>query len=215
MAKNKYYVVWKGRTPGIYREWTDCEAQVKGFAGAIYKGFASVTEAALAFEQVPPANSTPHRDGPAEMPETAENAPAAAPAPPENATAAALPESLEGLPAELLGFGTEGAGAVQGYRPPVLPAEVRLDALAVDAACSGNPGPMEYRGVCLATGLQVFHLGPLYGTNNVGEYLAIVHALALLKKHGRRMVIYSDSRNALLWVKARRCRTKLERTPKT
>ena len=215
MAKNKYYVVWKGRTPGIYREWTDCEAQVKGFAGAIYKGFASVTEAALAFEQEPPANHMPHRDGPAEMPETAENAPAAAPAPHENATAAALPESLEGLPAELLGFGPEGAGAVQGYRPPELPAEVRLDALAVDAACSGNPGPMEYRGVCLATGLQVFHLGPLYGTNNVGEYLAIVHALALLKKHGRRMVIYSDSRNALLWVKARRCRTKLERTPKT
>ncbi len=215
MTKNKYYVVWRGRTPGIYREWDDCAAQVKGFAGAVYKGYASVTEAALAFEQEPPAGIVPHRKDSTETRDGDENAPAAATPSPATLAAAPLPESLDGLPAELLGLSPSAEGSTDAYNPPVFPDEVRLDALAVDAACSGNPGPMEYRGVCLATGRQVFHLGPLYGTNNVGEYLAIVHALALLKKHGRRMVIYSDSRNALLWVKARRCRTKLERTPQT
>ena len=63
-----------------------------------------------------------------------------------------------------------------------LPEEVRASAWAVDAACSGNPGPMEYQAIDLATGTQVFHFGPLHGTNNIGEFLAIVHALALMEK---------------------------------
>ena len=88
-------------------------------------------------------------------------------------------------------------------------------AWAVDAACSGNPGPMEYRGIDLTTGQQVFHFGPIRGTNNIGEFLAIVHALALLTAQGCRMAVYSDSRNALLWVRARRCRTTLQRTERT
>ena len=96
-----------------------------------------------------------------------------------------------------------------------LPPEVRADAWAVDAACSGNPGPMEYRCVDLATGAQVFHFGPVYGTNNIGEFLAIVHALALMERHGIKKAIYSDSYNAILWVNKRQCKTKLERTPKT
>ena len=90
-----------------------------------------------------------------------------------------------------------------------------MNCVAVDAACSGNPGPMEYRGVYLLTGQQIFHFGPVYGTNNIGEFLAIVHALALMKQKGIRMTIYSDSRNALAWVKQKKCKTKLERTPKT
>ena len=55
-----------------------------------------------------------------------------------------------------------------------LPAEVVANAWAVDAACSGNPGPMEYQAIDLATGAQVFHFGPMHGTNNIGEFLAIV-----------------------------------------
>ena len=90
-----------------------------------------------------------------------------------------------------------------------------MNCVAVDAACSGNPGPMEYRGVYLLTGQQIFHFGPVYGTNNIGEFLAIVHALALMKQKGISMTIYSDSRNALSWVKQKKCKTKLERTPKT
>ena len=68
-----------------------------------------------------------------------------------------------------------------------LPEAVRTNCLAVDAACSGNPGQMEYRGVHLPSGQQVFHYGPVYGTNNIGEFLAIVHALALLKQKGQDM----------------------------
>ncbi|MGN0068161.1 MAG: RNase H family protein [Prevotella sp.] len=97
-----------------------------------------------------------------------------------------------------------------------LPPEVSARAWAVDAACSGNPGPMEYRAVDLATGAQVFHYGPTHGTNNIGEFLAIVHALALMEKQGiKDHVIYSDSRNAILWVHNKRCKTKLERSPRT
>lgn len=87
------------------------------------------------------------------------------------------------------------------------------ESLAVDAACSGNPGDMEYRGVYTATGQEIFRVGPLpQGTNNVGEFLAIVHGLALLKQQGSQLPIYSDSRNAMLWVKKKKCKTLLERT---
>lgn len=97
-----------------------------------------------------------------------------------------------------------------------LPLEVQANAWAVDAACSGNPGPMEYQAVDLATGAQVFHFGPMHGTNNIGEFLAIVHALALMDKQGiKDKTIYSDSYNAILWVRNKKCKTKLQRTPET
>lgn len=93
-----------------------------------------------------------------------------------------------------------------------LPKEVNANAWAVDAACSGNPGPMEYRCVDLQTGEQVFHYGPVHGTNNIGEFLAIVHALALMQQRGiKGKAIYSDSRNAALWVNKKRCKTTLVR----
>lgn len=94
-----------------------------------------------------------------------------------------------------------------------LPMEVEADAIAVDAACSGNPGPMEYRGVDLRTGQELFHFGPIQGTNNIGEFLAIVHALALQKKEGATRTIYSDSRTAIIWVSKKHCKTTLPRTP--
>ncbi|MBQ0085765.1 MAG: ribonuclease H [Prevotella sp.] len=90
------------------------------------------------------------------------------------------------------------------------------NAWCVDAACSGNPGQMEYRGVDLATGRQVFHFGPIWGTNNIGEFLAIVHAAALMQKKGiTDYAIYSDSISALAWVRNKRAKTQLERTEKT
>ncbi len=97
-----------------------------------------------------------------------------------------------------------------------LPLEVTADAWAVDAACSGNPGPMEYQAIDLQTGARVFHFGPVHGTNNIGEFLAIVHALALSQQQGLPYkTIYSDSYNAILWVTKRKCKTKLERNAKT
>ena len=87
-----------------------------------------------------------------------------------------------------------------------------LDSISVDAACSGNPGIMEYRGVHTKTKEQLFIMGPFEnGTNNVGEFLALVHGLALLKKNGINLPIYSDSRNAISWVKQKVCRTNLHK----
>ncbi len=86
--------------------------------------------------------------------------------------------------------------------------------VAVDAACSGNPGTMEYRGVLADTGQEVFRMGPYAeATNNVGEFLAIVHALALIDQ-GRLQVaaIYSDSVTAQAWVRQKHCKSKLAPT---
>lgn len=85
------------------------------------------------------------------------------------------------------------------------------NSLSVDAACSGNPGKMEYRGVVTDTKKQLFKLGPFEnGTNNIGEFLALVHGIALLKGKGmHKTPIYSDSKIAMSWVRKKECRTKV------
>jgi ribonuclease HI len=91
--------------------------------------------------------------------------------------------------------------------PPILPS------ICVDAACNGSPGKMEYRGVLLESGKEFFHIGPFPdGTNNVGEFLAIVHALTWLMKHEKQMPVYSDSQNAISWVYTGKCKTQLKHT---
>ncbi len=81
----------------------------------------------------------------------------------------------------------------------------------VDAACSGNPGPVEYRGVNTATGEEIFKQGPFEnGTNNIGEFLAIIHALALFKKKNIQQPIYSDSAVAIGWINKKHCKTTIE-----
>lgn len=87
-----------------------------------------------------------------------------------------------------------------------------LESISVDAACSGNPGKMEYRGVLTHNKQQVFIKGPYQkGTNNIGEFLALVHGLALLKsKRMDVLPIYSDSRIAMSWVQKKQCRTNLK-----
>jgi len=87
--------------------------------------------------------------------------------------------------------------------------------LSVDAACSGNPGKMEYRGVDTLTKKQFFIQGPFeQGTNNIGEFLALVHGLGYLKQKNSELPIYSDSRIAMSWVKKGQCRTNLQITAK-
>lgn len=89
-----------------------------------------------------------------------------------------------------------------------------LTSISVDAACSGNPGIMEYRGVDTKTKKELFKNGPFEsGTNNIGEFLALVHGLSYLKRHGLQMPIYSDSKIAIGWVKKGQCRTSLPITP--
>ena len=93
--------------------------------------------------------------------------------------------------------------------------EPNLYSISVDAASSGNPGIMEYRGVDTQTHQQLFHQGPFQqGTNNVGEFLALVHGLAFLKQKHSDRKIYSDSKIAIAWVKRKKCNTKLKKTSK-
>lgn len=85
------------------------------------------------------------------------------------------------------------------------------DSISVDAASSGNPGKMEYQGVMTKTGELIFHRGPFTeGTNNIGEFLALVHGLAYLQKSNQNLPIYTDSKIALGWVKKKKCGTKLK-----
>lgn len=93
--------------------------------------------------------------------------------------------------------------------------EIDLNAWAVDASCLGNPGKMEYRGVDLKTGKVIFQVGPFEdATNNIGEYLALIHAMALMAKKGEYHNIYSDSVTALSWWRNRKIKTKLQQTSK-
>ena len=164
--KPKWYVVWSGRKPGVYTNWTDASEQVTGVAGAQFKSFSSEAEARAAFAgQYETYKGTNTRTGTKSM-------------------------------AELADLG------------------VVLDSIAVDAACAGVPGPVEYRGIHVETGAEIFRMGPYEdATNNIGEFLGLVHALAFLHQRGKHeMPIYSDSKIALSWLGDGKCRTKHPRS---
>lgn len=168
MSKQKFYVVWKGKEPGIYTNWNKCKEQVEGFAGAAYKAFPTLMEAEIAFNQ----HFAKH----------------------------IYKKDKEPVVKEKNGVG--------------LPIN---DSIIVDAAWNSVQKDMEYQGILYKTNSRIFHTGPLTnGTNNIGEFLAIVHALGYCKKHNLTvMPIYSDSRNAIGWVKAKKCKTNLEVSAKT
>lgn len=160
--KKKYYVVWQGRIPGVFKTWEDTRRSIDGFPGARYKSFESRIDAETAYGDHPDRHIS--RKAP---------------------VAKKAVSGLKGKPV--------------------------LQSIAVDAACSGNPGKMEYQGVDVETGSLIFHQGPFeQGTNNIGEFLGIVHALAWLKnKNLPSKIIYSDSKIAIGWVKKKKCATKL------
>ena len=82
------------------------------------------------------------------------------------------------------------------------------DSYSVDSSCLGPIGPVEYRCVNTKTGETVFLRGPIpNGTNNMGEFLAVVDALALAKKNGSAIPVYTDSITALAWVRRGKCKT--------
>ncbi|WP_296637823.1 ribonuclease H family protein [Polaribacter sp.] len=164
MSKKKFYVVWKGRKPGIYTSWDVCKRQIDGFEKAEYKSFLTLTQAELAFKN----NYEDYRG---------------------------KKKLLKNILAEDLNkYGTPN-----------------LESISVDAACAGNPGKMEYRGVLTHNKRELFKMGPFpRGTNNIGEFLALVHGLALLKsKEKEDIPIYSDSKIAMSWVRQKKCKTNL------
>jgi len=168
MANAKYYVVWVGKTPGIYTAWNECKAQVDGVPGAKYKSYPTKAEAEKAYA---------------------------------------------------IGFqkAFAQAGVKAGPNKAAEPAgDYDRNSICVDAASSGNPGIVEYQGVDTETGERLFHQGPFpKGTNNLGEFLAIVHGLAYLKKLGSNKTIYSDSQTAIKWVRDKRVATTLDRDEST
>ena len=171
MAKNKFYVVWQGRHPGIYESWEACNTEISGFNGAKYKSFPNRLTAETAF-----------KEGPDKY------------------------------------WGKEMLPLVDLSNVKELPVS---PAIAVDAACAGNPGKMEYQGVWVDFSTSPVSQKTLFrssvfpnGTNNIGEFLAIVHALALQKKNGWSYPLYSDSVNAQIWIRQKKCKTKLVRNDK-
>lgn len=176
MAKQKFYVVWVGREPGVYDNWNDCEEQILNFPNAKFKSFDSSEEAARAFRG----------------------------------------SNDDSNPADLGSLLI--AASDRRQTPNNMPAylsnpDIDKDAWAVDASCLGNPGIMEYRGVEIATGRQLFKVGPFeQGTNNIGEFLAIVHALAEMYRRNEWHNIYSDSKTAQAWIRNRQIKTQLKQT---
>ena len=137
--KTKFYVVWQGRQTGVFTDWKECEAQIKGFEDAKFKSFESLEEAEAAIQR----------------------------------------NYWEFVAA---------AGAKKEAAKPtkIAPASIGKpikDAIAVDAAWNTASGDMEYQGTYLKTGERIFLQGPFKdATNNIGEFLAIVHGLAYLLK---------------------------------
>ena len=165
MAKQKYYVVWVGKKPGVYDNWKECERQIRNFDGAIYKSFFDKELAINAFQ-----------------------------------------DDYKNYIGKDFGKLTEAEKEL--YGKPV------GDSISVDAACSGNPGNMEYRGVDTLSGAELFRQGPFpNSTVNIGEFLAIVHGLAYLAERNFDFPIYTDSRTAMKWIRDKKVKTKLERQP--
>ncbi|NKI26540.1 ribonuclease H [Arenibacter sp. 6A1] len=164
--KSKFYTVWKGKAPGIYRSWKECKAAISEYKGAQYKSFLTLEEAKKAFD----GNYDDFKG--------------------KKSTGSSLSKE------QLLKIGAPN-----------------YNSIAVDAASSGNPGIMEYRGVDTKTKKELFRQGPFkQGTNNIGEFLALVHGLAFLKKHQSNRILYTDSRTAMSWVRKKKCNSLLQET---
>ncbi|SFT21548.1 ribonuclease H [Paenibacillus sp. BC26] len=178
MAKQKFYVVWVGRKPGVYSNWSECQAQTSGFDDAKFKSYE---------------------------------------------TRAAADEAYQGGWKKHWGQGGGSAGSSSGqsFKRKSAAAEagseeIDYNSISVDVGTNGNPGPVEYKGVDTQTGEVIFAVGPISkGTNNLGEFLAIVHGLAYLKKLGSNKTVYSDSMNALKWVRQKEVSSTLVRDAST
>ncbi|MCG5105097.1 ribonuclease H [Oceanobacillus alkalisoli] len=176
MAKQKYYVVWEGRNPGIYTSWADCQKQTSGYKQAKFKSYPSLAEAEKAYKAGWKNNWG------------------------SGGNASAMQRK-------------KPAGNISANSPEE---KIDYDSISVDVGTRGNPGPIEYQAVDTRTGEVVFSYGPIKkGTNNLGEFLAIVHALAFLQKQGSEKTIYTDSVNAMKWVREKKVSTTLKRDAST
>ena len=211
MQSNKYYVVWKGYSPGVYDSWEEAELQISGFPGASFRSFKTQEAAVEAFREGFDKEGL-IQEVARQMKKKQEEGAVIPSSPTAAAQGQPQQRRLTPIGVRNVKATTDSTIVPQAVSAPSAGnAPYILDALAVDAACSGNPGPMEYQGVNVRTREVIFRVGPLEGgTNNIGEFLAIVHGLALQEKQGTSLPIYSDSVNAQLWVRQGICKTKLE-----
>ena len=153
--RQKFYVVFRGLRPGVYKTWEECKKSVSGYPGSSFASFSSETEAHFAFS-----------------------------------TAKSL--------AEWKGKSKDIAIAKWSQCPPMRAGKTFL---VVDAACSGYPGPVEFRGVLMPNNEEAFKFGPYAsGSNNIGEFLALVTGLKWMRENSLKFPIYSDRANAIKWV---------------
>lgn len=178
----RYYVVWVGREPGVYDDINDAMEQVDNFPGAHFKSFTSSRAAVEAYRKREVKTDKADLNGLITNPSVS-------------------------------GGGVSSVGLPKNGKPDYFSfPEIDLNGWAVDASCLGNPGRMEYRGVELLTGKEIFRVGPFEkSTNNIGEFLAIVHALALMESKGEVHTIYTDSVTGMSWVRNRKVKTQLTR----
>jgi ribonuclease HI len=227
--QKKYYVVWQGHQPGIYDSWEHCQREIKGYPDAKFKSFNSMEEARIAFKNPDAIEYEPkkkyfyvvwsgHKPGVYDNWNDAQ-------------------KSIAGFGKPLYKtFGSKQladkafAEGPENYRDGSFKKTKDLDealrakignpielSLAVDAACNGK-GDMEYQGVWTFSNEQVFKAGPYKkGSNNIGEFLALVHALAYLNQHRdekmKQMMIYTDSKIAMSWIRQKKCFTKKSPSP--
>jgi ribonuclease HI len=169
MAKMKFYAVVKGRKPGIYTEWFGAhgaEAQVKGFAAAVYKSFAVRNEAEAWFSALA----------------------AGAPAPLHGEPSVSAKEKLP-REKKVCRLRQE-----TGEPPaPRVDAPGTRALIYTDGGCSKNPGAGGY-GVVLLLGEQRTELsgGYAYTTNNRMELTACIKGLEALDAPCS-VTVYSDS----------------------
>jgi len=164
-----FYAVKKGRAPGIYKTWVECEAQVKGFAGAIFKGFRSRAEAKKFIEQAsgePPPRAT--RTERIKLP--------------VSRRAAALAKERAAISRSARNDQDAQSDAVNRV------------IIYTDGSSVGNPGPGGYAAVLLNGGSrQEVSGGFRLTTNNRMEMTAALAGLGLLKRRSA-VTIYTDSK---------------------
>ena len=224
----KYYVVWSGKKTGVFTSWDEVKRLIQGFPGAKYKSFPTKEIAENAFRNPDSVKSTPKKkknryyviwDGNdskiyTDWYEAQKNLKGISRDQFKTFGSRVLAEkALKEGPENYIGKDFRKTKDLTAEEIKRIGEPIEMS-LTVDAACNEMTGIMEYQGVWTFDREQpVFRKGPYQGgTNNIGEFLALVHALALFKNEKdpkfQKMPIYSDSRIAMNWIKAGVCRTK-------
>ncbi len=229
--KQKYYTVWKGRQTGVFQTWKEAEEQVKGFEKSRFKSFQSLEEAENAYKNGKDVNDVNEAGKKKKekfcviwkgertgiFPSYSEAKKYLTGGRSDQFMAFSTMEEAEAAFAIDFWDAVKKRKELKGVRELDLDLIAKvgkpiLKSISVDAACAGNPGILEYQGVETKTKSRLFSMGPFpQGTVNIGEFLAIVHGLAFLKKHNSDLPLYSDSKIAIGWIKNKKINTGLER----